>query len=147
MTPELHTWVHDDGQQGELKPLKGFVRGHFTTFVRGDEIDDLEFMKLVEDRRDHYAPFDHGVWSIRPSFKPLHRFFGVFALKDWFVAMTVQDRASLGMSQGEWHKQIDGCRTLWNELFPGKFPISGNNVFAYISDNVEAEDDRRSRFR
>ena len=91
----LYDWVHEDGPGDVFASMKSVTRAQFGDFVKGELVDNCVFMKRVEDsRRGRYA-FDHGVWAIR-GFRgePQYRYFGVFPLTNWFLALTKDDRGS-----------------------------------------------------
>jgi hypothetical protein len=141
LTNEMYQWLN--GEEGSGMPrLKGNIRAHLGVFVRGERIDDLDFMKKVEDRRRRTNQFSHGVWSISPRFNPQYRLFGYFATLDWFVALTQSSRDELAKSDARWHAQIDRCGEIWISLFPGRDPWTSDNLRDYVSRNVEKRDDR-----
>jgi hypothetical protein len=121
--------------------MKAKIKAHFGEFARGELIDDLYFMKRIEDRRRRPPSFSHEVWAMTPRFGAQRRFFGVFAIKDWFVALKPLGRNDLESSPELWHAGIDESLTLWSNLFPGRLPWSGNDLSEYVS-NAEKCDDR-----
>jgi hypothetical protein len=94
---ELHDWLNDEASTSETW-LKANIRAHLGEFVRGSPIDDLDYVKRVADRRMASRTFAHGVWSIRPSFMPQQRLFGIFAITDWCIVFTHQSRDKLAQS-------------------------------------------------
>lgn len=137
---EVHNWLYDEAGSSWTLEAKGHVRGHFGQFVCGEEIDDLDFMKRVEDRRTGHPSFAHGVWAISPRFRPQHRFFGMFATQDWFVVLNKESRDVLEKSDS-WHTQIDRSLRLWGQFFPGLYPHVPNQLHQFMS-NAEKCDDR-----
>lgn len=137
---EIWTWLCDDAGSDEVLEAKGHARGHFGQFVRGELIDDCEFMKRVEDRRLLPWSMSHGVWAISPRFRPQYRFFGFFVTKNWFVVLNKQSRDLLDQPHS-WHAQIDRSQALWSELFPGQHPFVRDTLPEYVS-NAEKCDDR-----
>jgi len=140
---DIDAWLYDDSaaMSDEAMEAKGHARGHFGTFVRGEGVDDLFFMKRVEDRRLPAHLFSHGVWAISPRFDPQYRFFGGFATYNWFVALTKQSRDFLGQSDERWHAEIDSTRKRWAELFPGREVYLADRLDAFMS-NAEKIDER-----
>jgi hypothetical protein len=123
--------------------MKAKVRVHFGQFVKGEPVDDLFFMKRVEDRRcDRRYHFDHDVWSISPRFDPQHRFFGMFCAPDWFVAFSMQSRKHLAEHPDNWHVQIDKCARVWSSIFHEIRPYRGVSFADYVTENGEHRDDR-----
>ena len=138
---ELHEWLYTEDGIG-MPRLKANIRAHLGVFVRGEPIDDLDFMKRVEDRRRRASRFSHGVWSISPRFNPQYRLFGYFAITDWFVALTKSSRDDLAKSDARWHAEIDRCGEAWRSLFPNRDPWAGDHLQDYVSRNAEKRDDR-----
>jgi hypothetical protein len=137
---EVQNWLKDEtGSDDELE-ARGHAKSHFGQFVRGERIDDLYFMKRVEDRRSSPWSMAHGVWAISPRFDPQYRFFGCFATYDWFVALSKESREAL-QREDSWHTQIDKTLTLWGELFPGRFPFVPDTLGEFVS-YAEKRDDR-----
>jgi hypothetical protein len=143
LEPELFDWLHRSVQGEALNRVKAQTREHFGQFVKGLPVDDLHFMKRVEDRRPSHPRFAHEVWSITPRFDPpQHRYFGVFATQDWFLVCTKQSRDTLAQHDNRWHAEIDKTLTIWNTLFPGEIPHSGIQLRDYISTNASHCDGR-----
>ena len=99
-------------------------------------------MKRVEDRRRNPPSFEAGVWALGIRFDPQHRLFGFFALSDWFVVLTKQDRDVLDEDDHRWHAEIDGCLRIWQKLFPEDRPWVCETLGEYLTFNVEKSDDR-----
>lgn len=136
---ELHAWLYDQASPGSAR-IKGAIRAHFGEFVRGGPIDDLDFMKRIEDRRNAPPTFTHGVWALSPRVNPQFRFFGFFAVPDWFIALCRQDRNLLN-TDAAWHAEIDQSLALWGTLFPGRTPWIRDTLPEFLS-NAEKYDDR-----
>ncbi len=136
----LHRWLFDLNPPPSLA-TRAAIRAHLGEFVRGDPVDDLDFMKRVEDRRVATPSFSHGVWAISPRFKPQFRFFGLFAIADWFVALNRQNRDLL-QTDSDWHAEIDKVLRSWAALFPGRDPWVRDHLREYIRSNAEKCDDR-----
>ena len=137
---EVHNWLYDETGNDNVLEARGFARGHFGEFVKGAQIDDLDFMKRVEDRRRTPWSMEHGVWAISPRFHPQYRFFGCFATHNWFVALSKESRDVLERDDS-WHSQIEKSLTLWGELFPGQIPFVRDTLPEFVS-NAEKRDDR-----
>lgn len=140
---EMFDWLHKSTHVRETMELKEAVLAHFRQFVLGEPIDDFDYMKRVEDRRVPVDQmFNHEVWSIRPYFPPSeHRFFGFFALPDWFVVLNKQTRRKLN-DPGEWHRQLDKATRIWAALLPGRGPQPGHVFPDLVTSNGEHRDDR-----
>jgi hypothetical protein len=138
--PAIHSWVLDSTAQPPTSRVKGAIRAHFGEFVRGELIDDLDFMKRIEDRRTNPPTFSHGVWAISPRVNPQSRFFGLFAVTDWFVGLCRKERSAL-TTDATWHVQIDQSLKLWSDLFPTQPPWVRDTLPEYLS-NAEKCDDR-----
>src|SRR5262245_2862636 len=102
---EIRDWLYDDAGNDSLLEAKGHAKGHFGQFVRGERVDDCQFMKRVQDRRRTPWSVSHGVWAISPRFRPQYRFFGLFATYNWFVVLNKESRDSLEQSDS-WHVEI-----------------------------------------
>ena len=107
MVPDVLDWLEAPVRSDAIAKAKAAARAHIAQFIKGEKIDDLHFMKRIEDRRRKPSSFDHQVWAFRPLFNPQHRYFGVFATKDWFVVCTKQSRDRLAEHDNRWHKEID----------------------------------------
>lgn len=136
----VHRWLHHDHPPPTMR-TKDAIRAHLAEFVRGEPVDDLDFMKRVEDRRISPPTFSHGVWAISPRFKPQFRFFGLFAITGWFVALNRQSRDAL-KTDAAWHAEIDRSLEIWGDLFPGRVPWVRDRLSEYIPSNAEKRDDR-----
>jgi hypothetical protein len=84
LSPRIHQWIYTHGRNAELRAA---VRAHFGRFVKGEQIDDLNYMKRVSNRATPVDDFSEDVWSIRPLFQPQQRFFGTFPLPDHFIIL------------------------------------------------------------
>lgn len=143
MVPDLYDWVTKPVKGEALAHIKSNARVHFGQFVKGELIDDCRFMKRVEDRRLTPPDFDHHVWSISPRFgDPQYRFFGTFVTKDWFLAVSKQDRNRLDEHQNRWHEEIDKVLRTWKLLFNNGLRHSGKDLLDYVSVPAEHCDDR-----
>src|SRR5262245_19609747 len=100
---DLHSWLYEQASPGGPR-IKGAIRAHFGEFVRGDRVDDLDFMKRIEDRRSHFPLFSHGVWALSSRVNPQFRFFGFFAVPDWFILLCRQERNALN-TDAAWHAE------------------------------------------
>jgi len=139
---DVHSWLYKDDGQSAIVKTKGSIKAHFGEFVRGESIDDRHFMKRVEDRRHIPPTFSHGVWAISPRFNPQYRFFGLFAITDWFVILNKQSRDVLDESDARWHVEIDKSLQIWSRLFTDRHPWVADNLTEYVSSNAEKCDDR-----
>jgi hypothetical protein len=144
LTPELAGWLRKPVASENLTKVKAEARVHLGQFVKGEKIDDLDFMKRVEDRRVRPPSFGHEVWSIRPRVEqPQHRYFGVFISQDWFLVCTKQERKKLEESENRWHAEIDKTLRVFAHFYgASRLPHSGTQLRDYISSNAEHRDDR-----
>jgi hypothetical protein len=138
---DIHVWLHNPAKSKGIQELKAADRAHFGVFVKEEPIDDLHYMKQVEDRRPGEARFGSGVWSVRPKFEPQHRFFGVFACPDWFVMLHKQLRKNLDMD-ARWHAALDKTLHKWSVMFPGGPVYTGTELKHYVTNNASHCDDR-----
>jgi hypothetical protein len=140
--PSIHAWLYenvlDDGEQD----IRAQARANCGTFVKGHLINDLDFMKRVEDRRSRNNDFNHGVWALSVRFNPQLRLFGVFAIVDWFIILSKQKRDVLHLGDEKWHEQIGLCLSRFKTLFPGRDVWVKDNISEYLSFNVEKQDGR-----
>jgi hypothetical protein len=138
----VHEWlfhpVNDDG----LIQLKAAVKVHFSDFVIGAEIDDLDYMKRVSNRSLGYDDFSDEIWSIRPWFKPKQRFFGTFFREDWFVVFTKRTRDYLDDDDDRWDAEVETVVEAWDNLFYPRPRHSGDTFGGYVTANSEHCDDR-----
>jgi hypothetical protein len=137
----LHDWLMRPVQGDVLVRLKAAVKIHFGDFVKGEQIDDLDYIKRVSDRREGYNDFSAEVWSVRPDFIPKYRFFGAFFRHDWLVMLTKRPRDMLKRDH-DWHVQIDAVCHEWDELFRYRTRHSGYRLSEYVTFNAEYRDDR-----
>jgi hypothetical protein len=140
LSASIHDWLIQPETRDANIRLKAAVRAHFDQFVKGEEIDDLYYMKRVSRRRDHHEFWDE-VWSMRPDFNPRQRFLGAFFREDWFVVMTRKPREFFKYD-GHWQSQIDLVRSVWDDLFPYRPRHRGNAFSDYVTSNAEHCDDR-----
>jgi hypothetical protein len=128
-------------QADSLIRLKAAVKVHFGQFVIGEEIDDLDYMKRVSDRRDGDDNFSAEIWSARPDFIPRHRFFGAFFREDWLVILTKKPRDSFKRDE-HWHAQIDAVCAEWDDMFAYRRRHRGEVLSDYVTFNAEHRDVR-----
>lgn len=114
----------------------------FDRYVTGDTIPvgmepydkgDNAFMARI-------SPSEYGIWTIR-SFapKPAIRVFGAFCEKDVFVALITRRRADLGGPESrEWKQAREAAIALWDNLFPGRQRLLGDNVNDFFSEKTIA---------
>jgi len=140
MVTSIHEWLHKPAKSQRIRELKAAARAHFSVFVKEQPVDDLNFMKQIEDRRGG-PKFTHGVWSFRPRFEPQHRFFGVFARPDWFIILNKQLRANLD-SDARWHSSLDKTLQIWATMFPGLPVYTGTQLKHYVTNNASHQDVR-----
>jgi hypothetical protein len=114
----------------------------FDRYVTGDTIPvgmepydkgDNAFMARV-------SPAEYGIWTIRSvAPKPAIRVFGAFCEQDVFVALNTRLRANLGGPESrEWAQAREAAITLWENLFPGKSRLLGDNVNDFFSQKTVA---------
>jgi hypothetical protein len=137
----IHDWLMRGVQAEKQIQLKAAVKVHFGQFVKGDEVDDLYYMKRVADRRYGHEDFSADVWSVRPDFKPYHRFFGAFFREDWLVILSKKPRDTL-IHDALWHAQIDTVCHLWDELLPFRRRHRGDQLSQYVTSSAEHYDER-----
>jgi hypothetical protein len=142
MLPKIHQWLYAAGRNADLRAA---VRAHFAQFVKGEQIDDLIYMKRVSRRVGSADDFSHGVWSIRPLFQPQQRFFGTFPLPDHFVILAMQSRKAL-ISDTQWHNQIREVTRTWGAMFGERHCFSGSAFAHHVTFNAEHTDDRWTEF-
>lgn len=139
---KMYEWLQKPTHDQETLQFKEGVLAHLRQFVLGEQIDDLDYMKRVEDRRVNVdQQFDHEVWSVRPRFQPAHRFFGFFALPDWLVILNKQTRRKLD-DPNEWHRQIDRATRIWAAMLPGSSPYPAAQFSELVTSNWEHCDAR-----
>jgi hypothetical protein len=143
LVPEIHTWLARPVTGETPIRVRAQARAHFGEFVKGAHIDDLYFMKRIEDRRRTPADLSHQVWAISPRFEPpQYRYFGLFVNQDWFLVCTKQARDKLAEHDNRWHAEIDKTIRVWNSLFNAHTPHGGTQLREYISSNASHCDDR-----
>lgn len=141
MLPDIHNWLMSQGGGDGLSRLRAATKTHLAQFVKGEGIDDCNFMKIVSDKRYGFDDFSSNIWSIRPDFVPRIRLFGAFFREDWLVILTKKQRNEL-KTDHHWHAQIDVVCRRWSSLFPYTNRHSGVSVLDYMTANVEHCDDR-----
>ena len=117
------------------------MRAHLGWFSKGEKVDDRDFMKRVSRRTVGGDNFSDRVWSIRPNAEPRHRFFGVFAMENWFLIFSMHRRDYLDRDE-RWHAEIDRSLRTWSALFPGMVHWSGTRFSHYVTFKSEHRDDR-----
>jgi len=141
MLPEIHAWLFRPAGNDPLRQVKAAAIAHFAQFVRENEIDDCEYMHQIADTRKS-DPFAHGVWSMRPRFRPEHRFFGMFAVPDWFLMFDKRPHAYLDQHPTRWLQEIDKCVRIWGALFPGIPAFTCRDFGGYVTHNASHCDGR-----
>jgi len=142
IVPDLFEWLHSSVKSSAIGHAKSAARTHFGQFVKGAPVDDLDFMKRIEDRRRKPYDMSHQVWSLRPRFLPQYRYFGVFVSQDWFLVCNKQSRNWLNDHPKRWHNELDKALRIWGSFFSSDLPYSGNELCDYISHNARHCDDR-----
>jgi hypothetical protein len=139
LSPRIYQWINANGRNAELRAA---VRAHLGRFVKGEQIDDLNYMKRVSNRAAATVDdFSDGVWSIRPLFEPKQRFFGAFPLPDHFIIFAMQSRRALN-TDPQWNNQIRKVTRTWNAMFPGRRCFSGSAFAHYVTFNADHKDGR-----
>jgi hypothetical protein len=94
-------------------------------------------------RMKRLDPSPDEVWEIRSKDpEPQVRVFGRFSGPDRFVATNAAYRDYLGdpgfgkFAGNHWPQEIQRCHTVWNQLFQGSAPHSGQSINDYITANV-----------
>lgn len=142
LSKPIHDWLMRPVEADSSVRLKAAVKIHFGQYVKGEDIEDLDYMKRVCDRRRREGDnFSAEVWSVRPDFHPKHRFFGAFFREDWLVILTKKPRDSLKRDE-HWHAQIDAVCHQWDALFPYRSRHHGDLLIDYVTSNAEHRDDR-----
>lgn len=136
----IHDWAIRGGKNQDLKAA---ARAHFGQFVKGEAVDDREFMKRVSRRQaDGTDDFSDQIWSLRPAAEPKHRFFGAFACANWFLVFNMQSRDYLEKNSNHWHTEMDKAIRTWDSLFPGRRRWFGTRFSHYVQFNSEHADER-----
>jgi hypothetical protein len=138
LSPRIHQWIYANGRNAELRAA---VRAHFGRFVKGEQIDDLNYMKRVSNRVALSDNFSDDVWSIRPLFQPQQRFFGRFPLPDHFIIFAMQSRKALD-TYPQWDNQIRKVARTWSAMFPARRCFSGSAFAHYVTFNADHKDGR-----
>ena len=138
LSPRISKWLNESGNI----TLKSGVRSHFSVFVKGDDVDDLHYMKRVEYRSVSYNGFDDQIWSVRPTALPYQRFFGAFLSPDWLIILNMRARDELKYNDELWNRQIEKTRSAWTSIFSG-IPCHAGTCFEdYVKFKSEHLDDR-----
>jgi hypothetical protein len=140
LSPSIHDWLTRSARGDAHVRLKAATTVHFDQFVKGEEIDDLYYVKRVGRRRDDHD-FSDEVWSMRPDFNPRQRFLGAFFREDWFVILTRKPRNYFKRDE-HWQAQIGVVRSTWDGLFRYQPRHSGDALSDYVTFNAEHYDER-----
>lgn len=136
----IHDWTVSPGKHQDLRSA---TRTHFATFVKGEPVDDRDFMKRVSRKQpDGTDNFDDGVWSLRPVAQPKYRFFGMFACPDWVIVFNKQSRDQLAKHPNNWHKEMGKSLRVWGDLFGGRPCWLGTRFSHYVQFRSEHADGR-----
>src|SRR5882724_872241 len=65
VAPEVYQWLSAPAEGDETIQLKAKVKVRFGEFVKGEHIDDCDYLKRVSDRRHGGDDFSAEVWSLR----------------------------------------------------------------------------------
>lgn len=139
MLPALWNWVHTNTQKPDLVVYYANIRAHLGRFVKGETIDNEDFMKELS-RREKGSIEGKGVWEFRVTFQPQRRIFGAFVAPDLFFATHWKDRGELGSNREKWRQAITRVEDEWARLFPGRRWLIGSRFSDYVTFKG---DDRR----
>jgi hypothetical protein len=133
MLPGLHKWIYQGDRRATLH-FKPNVRGFLGRFVKGEWIDNSDYMKC----------WKLDVWELRVQLQPKRentRIFGTFAKPDVFVAIHQRLRSQFG-GKGDpaWDAALHRVCDEWDRLFPGQRRVParpfGNCVTFQGTDHV-----------
>jgi hypothetical protein len=109
----LHDWCYQADRKASIN-YKANVRAFLGRFVKGDEIDNDDFMKSWKD----------DVFEFRVQMEPRHkrhpdntRIFGAFIKQDIFVAFSPARLRSSFKDEADWDRVIDRVTSRWACLF------------------------------
>lgn len=112
----------------------------FDRYVIGDTVPvgmnpykkgDDAFMARID-------PVEYGIWAIRSvAPKPAIRVLGAFCEPDVFIALITRRRAELGgPNSREWALAREAAISLWENLFPGKKRLLGDNLHDFFTQKA-----------
>jgi hypothetical protein len=128
MLPSLHRWLHPQATKPSVVGYFANVRVHLGRFVKGEKIDNLDYMKEL-------GPSGKGTWEFRINFFPKTRVFGVFAGQDLFFATHSRDRNDLDSRKWKWDHALNRIEREWDSLFPGLRWYVGTCFSDYVTIN------------
>lgn len=113
MTTALHDWCYQSDSKKSLS-YKSNVRAFVGRFVKGEHVDNFDFMKSWRD----------GIFEFRVQldrYPENTRIFGAFAAPDFFVAFgPPRLRSDFGpKSDPKWDRQIQRVMDRWAQHLPG----------------------------
>lgn len=122
MTKQLHAWINQSLPNRKESERIAATRAHLGLFVKGEEIDNEDYMKALR-------PQSEAVWEFRVRFvKPQQRIFGVFAKPDLVVATHRRDRDRV-----QWSQEQELVMNEWGRLFPGVRWWVGRRFSDYVT--------------
>lgn len=109
-SPDLHAWLYEEGLPRHDLEYRAKVRANLTVFVRGDKIDNCDYLKLLK-------PYENDIWEIKNRFEPKRhsRIFGALLMKDFFIATNWSWR-----DNPKWDESIAKAIAIWDDIFKGR---------------------------
>ncbi len=127
LTPELHEEVFRS--RADDKEIERYARlqADLEVFITSETLDPKYLYGL--------SPASEGIWeirSVRP--RPSIRVFGMFAVKDRFIATHSALRNPLGgWKSWDWAVEIRRTKAIWRNLFPSHGPITSTDMNELIT--------------
>lgn len=111
--------------------LDNFVSGRLLSLPKSNKHKSTHQMARLK-------PIKNGLWELRATTpKPGVRIIGYFVEKDFFVALSWDDRLFLGsFGSRPWRDVILTCQTKWRNLFSNYQPLKESNYDDYLTNII-----------
>jgi hypothetical protein len=128
---DLHRFLIQDSADSETNNNRRRVQRLFDRFTSGASISVVLERRLKGSDIKRLSPPQREVWEFKVKGRGQIqlRTFGRFYLRDAFVALT----GPVDRPDCDYDAEMTRCEQEWNTILPGRAPIHGSTVDAYIS--------------
>ncbi len=136
--PSLNKWLTQDMKTTRMLNDQARVVSHLAEFIKGNRIDDLDFMKLLK-------PSESNIWAMRVrGSKPQYRVFGAFIDFDCFFGSHFVNRDDIE-EKNSWEEEVNFVKKMWAKIFDNTSIQRLSGSFQSLVSNGEERDKRKSK--